>query len=653
MADILNTAVSGLLSFQRALSTTSHNIANVNTDGYSRQSVEISANAPSYLGGSFVGSGAHVESIQRSYDQFLATEVRDVTTVHSRLAKYAELAGHIDDVLADPQGGIAPILHDLFSSVQDVADDPASSTARFAMISTAQSFTERFQNISTRFEQLAENTRADTANVVKDINSLVLAIRDINFSINQINGAGKESQQSGDLLDKRDSLLTKLSEKVDISVVQDSDGKMSIFIGNGQSVLTGTTVNTLAVQADPNDPAQDIIIYNGPVSAFDLSAQLKGGELGGLLNFKTNILVPASNALGRTAIGVAEAVNIQMRAGMDLNGNLGQDFFSYNDAQIFSATTNTGTAITVTSDVTDVSALTTSDYSLIYDGTNWTVTSDKGTSSSIANAVPPATVTTLTFEGLTLTMPITGALAGDRFTIKPTIDGAESIKVVLTDPRLIAAAAPIRASSSLSNLGSVNISAGVVTDSTALLTPPPPAPGGVIPAVNFTFTSATSFTSNATVVVGGVTYAPAAAIPYTNNMQVNANGWQVSLSGVPAANDQFDVQSNVGGTGDNRNVLKLANLQNQLILNDGTASFQDDYGTLVGFVGSQTQAANVSRDAQALLLGQATSRNASVVGVNLDEEAADLIRYQQAYQAAAQVISTVQTLFDTLIQSTR
>ena len=154
-------------------------------------------------------------------------------------------------------------------------------------------------------------------------------------------------------------------------------------------------------------------------------------------------------------------------------------------------------------------------------------------------------------------------------------------------------------------------------------------------------------------VTGGVTYAAGATVPYTNNMQIDANGWQVTLTGLPAANDQFDVQSNVGGTGDNRNALELANLQTLDIINGGTATFQDDYGTLVGFVGSQTQAANVSRDAQGLLLGQAESRNASVVGVNLDEEAADLIRYQQAYQAAAQVISTVQTLFDTLLQSTR
>ena len=649
MADMLNTAVSGLLSFQRALGTTSHNIANVNTEGFSRQSVEITSNVPSFLGGSYSGTGANVSSIRRSYDQFLTAEVRDVTSSYSRLNTYAELAANIDDVLADPQGGISPILNDLFNSIQDVADDPSSSTARFAMISTAESFTGRFQNISTRFEQLAENTRAEIENVVEGINSLVLAIREVNFSINQTGGLGKDSQQSGDLLDKRDSLLTRLAEKVDISVVYSDDSKMSIFIGNGQSVLTGTTINTLAVQQSSTDPAQDVIVYNGPVSAFDLSNQLQSGELGGLLSFKSNILIPASNALGRTAIAIAESVNLQMREGMDLNGNLGQDFFSYKEAQIFSATSNTGTA-TVSSDISDIGALTTSDYSLTYDGTNWTLTSDKGTSSApVANGAPAS----LTFEGITLTIDGTTAAAGDFFTIKPTLDGASSIQVLSNDPRLIAAAAPIRASGSLSNLGTVEISAGTVTNSANLLTPPPPAPGGLIPAVNFTFASSTTFTSDAIVVTGGVTYAAGATVPYTNNMQIDANGWQVTLTGLPAANDQFDVQSNVGGTGDNRNALELANLQTLDIINGGTATFQDDYGTLVGFVGSQTQAANVSRDAQGLLLGQAESRNASVVGVNLDEEAADLIRYQQAYQAAAQVISTVQTLFDTLLQSTR
>jgi flagellar hook-associated protein 1 FlgK len=639
MPDMLNTAVSGLLSFQRALSTTSHNIANVNTAGYSRQSVEFETNVATNLGGSFFGNGVHIESVNRAYDQFLTQEVRDTTSVHSRLSQFAELSGHIDDVLADPQGGISPILHDFFSSMQDVADDPASSTARYALISTAQSFSERFHNIDTRLEQLSQNTTTDIRNVVAEINSLVLAIRDVNIALNEVGGLGKGTQQSNDLLDKRDAFLAELSEKIEITVVDGADNNMSIFIGNGQSMLTGTTASSLTAQPNSNDPSQDVIVYNGQITVFDLSPQLKGGELGGLLDFRSNVLTPTRNALGRTAIGVAEAVNAQMRSGMDLNGNLGQNMFTYNNPQVLSASSNTGTA-TVSAQISSIGGLTTDDYNIAFDGANWTLTSDSGTTATVANGAPA----TLTFEGLTLTINGATAVAGDQFKVKPTISGAGSINVAMTDSNLIAAAAPIRTSSSLSNLGGAGISAGVVTD---------PTNANLLNTVNFTFASATSLTANATVVIGATTYAPGAAIPYANGMVVNANGWQVRLDGQPQTGDLLVVQSNVGGRGDNRNALSLANLQNLGVLNGGNASFQEDYGTLVGFVGSQTLAANVSRDAQESLLTQAISRNSSRVGVNLDEEAADLIKFQQAYQAAAQIISTVQTMFDTIIQSTR
>ena len=184
MPDMLNTAVSGLLTFQRALSTTSHNISNVNTEGFSRQSVEIGTNTPSFLGNSFFGNGVQIDAVARAYDQFLTQEVRDTTSVHSRLDKFGELASHIDDVLADPQGGISPILHDFFVSVQDVADDPTSSTARFALINTGQTLASRFHNIDNRFEELSNNSITDIRNVVTEINELVIAIRDVNIALN-------------------------------------------------------------------------------------------------------------------------------------------------------------------------------------------------------------------------------------------------------------------------------------------------------------------------------------------------------------------------------------------------------------------------------------------------------------------------------------
>lgn len=640
MPDMLNTAVSGLLSYQRALSTTSHNIANVNTPGYSRQRVEFGTNTPSYFGGNFYGNGVGIESVQRSYDQFLTREVRDTTSSYARADRFGALAGQIDDILADPQGGITPALHDFFEAVQDVSDDPSSLTSRYAMIDNANAMASRFDSINTRFEELSQNTADELRTLVDEINTLVAGIRDINFALHEIHASGPTTQQAADLLDERDNLLTQLSEKIDIEVIDEDENHLSIFIGNGQTMLSGTQAFSLSAVPDTSDPTRDVITYNGLITVFDISGNLTGGELGGLLDFRNNVLEPTRNALGRTAIGLAETFNAQMRDGMDLNGNLGQDFFTYTPPQSIALASNLGTP-TVSTVVSDISQLTTDNYDLSFDGANWTLTSDSGSSAVVANGAPA----TLTFEGLTLTINGATAVAGDRFVIKPTVAASGSLQVVTTDPNQIAAALPIRTGSALANLGSVDISAGIVTD----VTDP-----NLLNTATFTFdTPPATFRADVNVVVGGVPFAAGAAIPYNNNMVVDANGWQVSLNGAPAAGDVLTVESNVGGSGDNRNALNLANLQNTGVFDGGNASYQEDYATLVGFVGSQTFAANIERDSQESMLFQAVDRKSSRTAVNLDEEAADLVRFQQAYEATARIINTVQVMFDTLISSTR
>jgi flagellar hook-associated protein 1 FlgK len=509
------------------------------------------------------------------------------------------------------------------------------------MISSAETLASRFQSIDSRFEGLAQNTRTDIRDTVDEINSLVTQIRDLNISLNEIAPSAVSTQQAADLLDRRDSLLDQLAQKVDITVIDERDNNLSIFIGNGQTVLNGTEAFALSVQPDVSDPTRDVIAYNGLITVYDISANLSGGELGGLLDFRDNVLDPTRNALGRSAIGLAETLNAQMRDGMDLNGNLGQDFFSYSAPQSIAYTSNTGTP-TVSTVISDITAVTVDDYQLAFDGANWTLTSDSGSSASVANGTPA----TLVFEGLTLTINGATAVAGDRFTIKPTLSGSDSLQVVTSDPAEIAAALPVRSSASLNNLGNVDISAGTVTDVTNV---------NLLNTATLTFdTPPGTLRADVNVVVGGVPYAAGAAIPYSNNMIIDANGWQVSLNGTtPQANDVFTIQSNVGGTGDNRNALNLANLQNVGIFDGGIASYQEDYGSLVGFVGSQAMAANLERDAQESLLFQAIDRKSSKVSVNLDEEAADLVRYQQAYEATARLVSTAQTIFETLLDSVR
>ena len=632
MPDLLNIGTSGLLTYQRALNTTSHNIANVNTDGYSRQSSEIQANVPSFQGGLVFGNGSRVQSITRAFDNLLATELRDNLSTFNRSEAFSELAGNIDDLLADPQGGLSPLLIDFFGSVQDLAEDPASTTARIAMIDTAQVLTNRFANFDLRFQNIDENTTVQIRNVVSEINTLVEGIKDINLALQDTTTSGQLTEQSADLLDRRDALLNELAGLVDITVVNPTEPALSVFVGNGQALLNGATSFSLQTQPDPRDPTRDIIAYSGLTAAFDISSQINQGELGALLRFREQVLDPTRNSVGRLAIGLAETFNAQMRDGMDLNGNLGTDFFSYSQPQVIDNAGNAGTA-TISAVITDVTALSTDDYLIEFDGANWNLTSDSGTTASVANGTPA----TLAFEGFTLTINGAGAVLGDRFTIKPTLSGARTLDVVTSNPDEIAAAAPIRTETSLSNLGDVTISPGVVTDVTDanLLTP-----------VTIRFTAANTFD-----VVGAVP--PQVGVAYTNNMTVSANGWQVTLSGTPQAFDELTIESNAGGSGDNRNMLLLGALETTGVFDGGRASYQEDYATLVGVVGRQTQAALIETDANESLLIQARDRRLELSGVNLDEEAADLVRYQQAYEANARIISVAQTIFDTLLQSVR
>lgn len=638
MGDILGNAVSGLLSFQRALSTTSHNIANVNTDGYSRQRVELDTRNPSLVGGRFIGSGVEITSVQRSYDQFITNNLRESTSSFFRLDRFTELASQIDDILADPQGGMSPILQEFFSAVQDIADDPSSGSARYQLINTAESMVNRFNAFDTRLQSLKDNTETDIKTQVEKINQLARSIADINLTLEEINAGGELSQQSSDLLDQRDSLLQELSRHIGIQVINEPNNLITVQIGNGQTMVTGTTPFSLSVQPAPGDPSRNIIVYNGFSTVNDLSAQLQGGQLGGLLEFRDSVLEPAVNSLGRLAIGLADSFNDQHREGMDLLNTLGGDFFSFNQPRTIPNTTNTGVA-SVTTTITDVSQLTIDDYVLEFNAGLWTITSTSGSTGTIT---PP----TDTFEGLTIDIAGGAPANGDRFTIKPTAEGSRTIDVLISDPNRIAAAAPIRGISSLNNRGDVSISQGEVIDVTN---------ANLLSTVNFVFNDPpTDFTATADAVVNGTTFAAGASIPYSNNMLIEANGWQVNLAGVdPRAGDTFAVEANLDGTGDNRNALTLAGLQTTGLFDNGTNSYQENYSVLVGRVGAQTHSAMIDRDAQVSLLGQAQDRRDQVSGVNLDEEAADLIKYQQAYEAAARMISTAQTLFETLVNATR
>lgn len=644
MPDMLSNAVAGLQVFQRALSTTSHNIANVNTDGYSRQTTDISTRLPSIQGGVFYGNSVEVNAVTRHYDQFLTAEQRLAQSSFSRLETYTDLSSQIDDVLADPLGGISPVLQDFFSAAQDVADDPTSSTARLQLLNQSDALTQRFAFLDSRFRDLADNTGTRITEVVNEINDLVSSIKDVNLRLGDSGAFGNGSSQSADLLDQRDQYLDELSKRINISVIDEGRGQMSIFVGNGQTILNGVTQFTLSPATNPANPDEDFIIYNGLNQVNDLSQHLDGGELGGLLQFRREVLNPGRNSLGRVALAVAETVNIQHNRGMDLYNNQGQDFFSYSAPEAYPYSTNAGAA-SVTSSISDVSQLTEENYTLSYDGANWSMTSFSG-GSTVTVADGGGAGTLVSLDGIDINIAAGHTLgAGDAFTIRPYLNAAKNLQTLISDPNRIAAAAPIRANANLQNLGNGEISDGTVTDSSN---------PNLTNTVNLTFSSATTFTSPVDVVVNGTTTITAGnPITYIENMSVEANGWLVTLNGTPQSGDVFTIDANSNGVGDNRNMLAFANLQNTRILDNQASSFQEAYSSFIGRIGAQVQSAESTKDAQGSLLGQISDRKAQISGVNLDEEAADLVKFQQAYEATARIISTSQTLFETLISVTR
>ncbi|HEX5464285.1 MAG TPA: flagellar hook-associated protein FlgK [Burkholderiales bacterium] len=624
---IFGIGVGGLEAAQAGLLTTSHNISNVNTPGYSRQTVVQATNEPQFTGSGFFGTGVRIDTVRRNYSDFTAAQVRQAQTQASQFDTYSSQISQIDNLLADPDGGLSPALDDFFSSVNAVAAHPDDIPSRQAMLSSAQTLVARFHQLNGQVQEWRDGANAQIKNTVDSINSYSQQLAQLNLQIATASGAAG-GQPPNDLLDQRDALIDDLTKQVGASVVKQSDGSLNVFLANGQALVVGSAAFQLTTVPDADDPRnlQVALQTGGSVVRFKDSA-LTGGALGGLLAFRGEALGKTESSLDQIALSLAQGFNAQHRLGQDLNGNPGGDFFSLPQPAVTVAAGNGGNA-TITASITDVTALAASDYRLQFDGTNYTLTR------LADNTVQTFTSLPQTVDGIAFAQPAGTPQAGDSFLISR--GGAGDIGVALGNPAAIAAAVPISTQAGSQNVGSGTISAGSVDG-------PSPIDPALLPVtVKFTDPGTYEIDSNTGVPVStGNAYTPGAPISY--------NGWTVKISGAPAAGDTFKVESNTGGTGDNRNALLLAGLQTQKLMAGGTATLQDSYSQLVGVVGSLAHGAQASSDAQNALLSQAQQRQQSVSGVNLDEEAANLQRYQQAYQASGKLIATAATLFDTIL----
>lgn len=657
---LLSIAQTALAAAQLGLSTTANNVSNASTPGYDREQIIQTEAGGQNSGFGFIGAGTDVSTIQRTYSSFLTTQVNSTQASYSSLNTGYTQISQINNMFASSTSGLSPALQSFYNSVQTATANPNTASSLENVLSCAQTLASQFQSTGAQLNQIGDGVNSQITSTVQTINGYATQIASLNEAI-QTAEAISAGQPPNGLLDQRDEAIANLSQQVGVTVVNQGND-YNVFVGSGQPLVVGANAYQLTTVASPTNVSQLEVGYvNRGATTQIPDSSLTGGALGGLLQFRSQSLVPAENAVGQMAIGLASTVNAQQALGQDQSGNVGAAMFTVGSPTTTASANNTGIpALQITTSITNASALTTGNYSLQFDGTNYNLTnlSDNAVVYSGA-AFPPLSP----IDGLSFTTNGGTPAAGDSFLIQPTATGASGFGVAITNTSQIAMAAPIVTNASTNNTGNGQISAGVVNSPGVTGTQWVNPLNTQTDQVSITF-NAPAGTFNATDLTSGTTtnnvsYVPGDNITYNSLTGFSSNLpstapvagdlWTVQISGTPAAGDTFTVKPNISGTGDSRNGLLIAALQTTNTLNNGTSSVQGAYSTLVSLVGNQTAELQATSTAANTQLTSETSAQQSLSGVNLDEEASNLLQYQQAYQAAAQVMSAANTLFTSLM----
>ncbi|MFG0720559.1 flagellar hook-associated protein FlgK [Pseudomonas sp. GLN_6] len=678
MADLLNIGLSGLAANKTSLAVTGHNITNVNTPGFTRQETIQSTRVPQFSGAGYIGSGTTLVDVRRIYNEFLNTQVRSSTALNSDVQSYLGQINQLDSLLAGSTTGINPGLQKVFAALQTAAEDPANIPARQLALSEAEGLAKRFNTVYDRLYEQNAFINKQLSAVTDQVNQLATSIAGYNDAIAVAASNGK---QPNDLLDAREEAVRKLSTFIGVTVVAQDDSSYNLFIGSGQPLVVGNKAARLEVVPGLSDPLRSEVQFVSGNSRQGITSLITGGEMGGLIRYREDVLDTTLNAVGRLALSVTDQVNRQLGQGLDLNGQFGNGLFrDLNDPLLIGQRSlarvgNSDTTANLNVLIEDTTQLTTSDYEVEFtNATDYTVrrVSD-GTSFGPFDitALPAAE-----FDGVSLNVASGTFAAGDRFRIMPTRNAGQDIRADMKRPEELAFAAPLKSQTSPANIGT-----GVITQPTLIteidiydpvaqtdletsLRNAPPlrivmgAGGGATQGYDVvdingnvidTGVIVPGQNNKLTITVPATAGPPAVPVPFD---------YEVTISGRPQAGDNFSVSFNTNGVSDNRNALKLIDLQNRATIGINPlapattgSSFTDAYGDLVERVGTLTSQARVDGEATGSILKQATDNRDSVSAVNLDEEAAKLIQFEQYYQASAQIIQVARNLFDTLINT--
>ena len=677
---LINIGMSGLNASQAALATVGNNIANANAAGYSRQQIVQGSAGSQQVGGVFIGTGTTLADVRRVYNAYIDAQLQTTTSLNGDAQAYLDQIGAVDKLLSDKNTGVSAALGSFFASLQTAAGAPGDMSARQLLLTNAQTLSNRFNAISSQLTQQNDGINSQLTTLASMVNQHTATIASLNQQITQASTSGSTPNN---LLDARNEAVRSLNELVGVKV-QEHDGVYDISLGTGQTLVTGNTSNTLSAVPGKTDKSQYSLQIDYPQSSLEVTSVVTGGKMGGLIRYRNDVLAPAINDLGRTALVVSDAFNKQLGQGLDANGEFGSSLFNnINSPQAISQRSLATTGNSAGSgnlDVTigDSSALTAYDYQVTFTSDkNYSVKRSDGTTLGPFDVTktPPDMI-----DGFTLTLNGGGLSAGDSFKVSPTRTGASDLSVQLKDPNKLAFAGPLLADKGSSNSGtgalsSPNLSSMLDIYGGADLGQLQSQIEGAMP-VRIAFDEAKDGTQTYRVLneagaeIGKGSIVPGQDNKLTINVPVldaagnpvkNADGtaktigFDTTVSGSPGKGDSFDIKFNKDGKADNRNANEMLALQTKATVgaSGGNAgvSMGQAYSQLVSTVGGKASQASVDGTANNAALAYAKSSRSSVSQVNLDEEASDLIKFQQYYTASSQIIKVAQDTFSTLINS--
>ncbi|HTN35204.1 MAG TPA: flagellar hook-associated protein FlgK [Marinobacter sp.] len=677
MAGLIGIGLTGILGHQTALNTTANNITNANTPGYSRQEVQFDAQEGRRTGAGTIGTGLSVTNIRRLANEYLVQQVREDSTLYGEQKVLNSELTRLDNLLGGETTGLSKALNNFFASLQNAAEDPTSLPQRQLVLSEAQQIVNRFQALNQQFIQQRESVKTQMTQGVKDANTLIKSIADLNVAISESKGIA-QGKMPNELLDKRDEQLRQLSELLDIRVSNAGGSQVNVSLTNGLSLVVGSSAATLGTRESAEDPTRlEYTLSNGG-RTLHVDDQISSGKLGGLLRFDNGALKPAFDELGRIAIALSATMNHQHEIGMDLEGDLGGLFFTdinsltvQRSRVVANANNQQPQTGRLAVEITDSSRLTAGSYTLQFsgDGRSYEVI-DKANGKTVNQGrLPDPVQSEITLPGFNIRIEGGAFNPGDKYLIQPNRGAAENLGLMVRREEDLAFASPVRAASDDQNTGTASINQGKMLDVrnpfTNSLLPGFQSAGQLANGpleVSFAAGGSTGLIYSVTdsaipanVIATGEYDSGKINKLFDDNPANGAayQGFQFEMTGKPAIGDTFTIDYNTNGVSDNRNAELLAAFGTANTMNNGSQSFTEGYAGLVETIGVETRQSQLDMDAGKTLLEQSTNQRESISGVNLDEEAGKLIQYQAAYNASAKVMSVAQDLFNTLLQSFR